>query len=87
MTNLEQSFVDLCAKYDLLNADITMHVGEVCRPFTASVQWDGALGRGCTIGHGNTIAEALGDAIAQMVAKRNPPPIELCDEALPELAA
>ena len=74
-------------RYDLLNANITMHAGGVCRPFTASVQWDDKPRNGCTIGYGNTIAEALGDAIAQMVAKRNPPPLDFCDESLPELLA
>ena len=86
MTKLEQSLIDLCAKYDLLNADVCVTTAEGCHPFSVSMQWQGMDKRECGFGYGNTISEALAAAIASMTAKRLAL-IEIADEALPELAA
>lgn len=86
MTNLEQSFADLIAEHDLIYASLAFHASSIC--FT--LQWSDVAqdhGRGISMEHGDTVAAALGKAVADMKAKRNlAEPIEFADEALPELA-
>ncbi len=87
MTNLEQSFADLCIKHDLLNLDVSINPDPDCSRFQVSMQWRDEtkeFGRGISAEHGDTIAEALTAAIGSILAKRGGTTITFSDEALPE---
>ena len=85
---LEQSFADICEKHGLLNMGVTYHRPQYAHDkphFAVCVQWldEGEdLGCGCSIEHGDTVAAAIGKAIACMLAERSKA-IAFADEPLP----
>ena len=84
MNALEQSFADLCVKHGLDTVAVQFSTRDHGDWFSTSVH-DRDL---CSIGSGDTIAVALGNAIDSMNAKRRTcDPITLADEPLTELAA
>ena len=88
MTNLETSITDLCQKHRLLAFSLTYHAPPGPEFYSVSLQWMHAGEREGVVQNGDTIAEALGYAIAEMQAERRcAPPIALVTEALPEFVA
>jgi hypothetical protein len=84
MSALEQSFRNLCAEHDLTCIGITVFPAHE-QAFTAYFHAENRL---CASGTAGTLAEALGRAAMEMRVKRGDiPPVELANEALPELAA
>ncbi len=90
MTQLEQSISDFCAKHDLLSFGMVHHhCGDGAPSYiNVTLQWSDPtrdFGRGCAMAGGGSIAEALGGAVAGMVAERAAAgPNTLADEPLPE---
>lgn len=89
MTNLEQSFTDLCEKHGLLSLSITLIViDDTATPyhfFDASMQWRDPSkehGRGIATHNDETILGALRGAIERMAVKRSSE-LALADEPLP----
>ena len=92
MTNLEQSILDLCAKYDLTSVNVGVNLNQRNESYwSTTAHWKGFSVRGynCVCEHGATIAEALPKMLAAMIADRTVQfsDATLADESLPELAA
>lgn len=84
MNALEQSFAALCVEHDLTS----LSVGYTPANTNRFAVYAHAEFRLCAQGIGTTIAQAVGNAIAGLHAKRGTAePIALPDEPLPELAA
>lgn len=84
MSALEQSFRDVCAEHGLDTLSVHISRKEGMEWFTVYAH----AGQFCASGSGDTIAQAVGNAIAGLHAKRGTAePIALADEPLPELAA
>lgn len=80
MTQLEQSFADICAKHDLSCISLAFHPLHAGTFFTAY-----AHGNGGQLGSFSSekLGLAIGSAVAELNAKRaNGPVIELADEPL-----
>lgn len=85
---LEQSFRTICEAHDLASLSVTLLHADHCPEgwFNASAQREFNGQRICASGHSDSIAEAIGKAVAGL-PRGNPQPVPLADEALPELAA
>lgn len=84
MSALDKSFTAISEKHELLSLGVTCHRGH---RFAVSLQWadaSGLHGRGCVIEHGDTIAEALANAVEAMTKERVG---QFADEALTAEAA
>ena len=77
---LEQSFASICEEHDLKTLSITFHPeGSTRAFFNASAHWD----HKCASGNSDTVAQAIGSAIAHMQAERGKAaPVALAEAAL-----
>ncbi len=87
MSNLEQSFRDICEQQGFTNFGLNFRVAVDGAGSTFSVfaHWDGFTnsGHNCTTGYGDTIAQAVADCLRMVAKAREALPVALADEALP----
>lgn len=81
-TALEQSFADICTEYNLRCLSVQYSTkDDIGQWFTAYVH----RGDQCASGTDDTIATAIGSAIAALEAKLKTQAVALADEPLPEI--
>lgn len=81
-TALEQSFADVCEKHGLTCLGVNFHPTHLTQYAVYAHAGPGLLGTFSA----DTLAAALGGALAELQARRSPS-IPLADEALPETVA